>query len=66
MPLEATSRDAIHGGDPRPRSEHPPCPVCGGGLVPLRGDWRCARCSFALCAGCDPSLFCPAPSADAD
>jgi hypothetical protein len=33
-----------------------PCPMCGGGLVPLRGQWRCSRCYFSLCAGCEPSL----------
>jgi hypothetical protein len=34
----------------------PMCPVCGGGLIPLRGQWRCSRCYFALCAGCEPGL----------
>jgi hypothetical protein len=32
------------------------CPVCGGGLVPLRGQWRCSRCFFALCVGCEVVL----------
>jgi hypothetical protein len=32
------------------------CPVCGGGpLVPLRGLVRCARCQWAMCAGCEPA-----------
>jgi hypothetical protein len=30
-----------------------PCPVCDGALVPLRGQYRCARCSFTVCAGCE-------------
>jgi hypothetical protein len=36
----------------------PICPMCGGGLVPLRGQWRCSRCYFTLCVGCEPVL-CP-------
>jgi hypothetical protein len=32
------------------------CPMCGAALVPLRGQWRCSRCYFALCAGCEPML----------
>lgn len=31
----------------------PQCPYCGGSLVPLRGQFRCLRCSFALCEGCE-------------
>jgi hypothetical protein len=31
----------------------PPCPVCGGALVPLRGHFRCSRCFFSACAGCE-------------
>jgi hypothetical protein len=34
----------------------PQCPMCGGVLVPLRGQWRCSRCYFMLCAGCEPGL----------
>jgi hypothetical protein len=32
----------------------PPCPVCGGPLIPLRGQYRCSRCLFSLCVGCEP------------
>lgn len=32
------------------------CPACGAALVPLRGQWRCSRCYFMLCAGCEPVL----------
>lgn len=66
MPVEATACDATTRSEPGPRDEPPSCPVCGGGLIPLRGNWRCGRCSFALCAGCDPSLFCSVPDADRD
>ena len=31
----------------------PRCPVCDGALVPLRGQYRCARCYFSICAGCE-------------
>jgi hypothetical protein len=37
------------------------CPLCGGGMVPLRGQWRCSRCYFALCAGCEPVLHADGP-----
>ena len=29
------------------------CPACGNALLPLRGDWRCPRCQYHLCAGCE-------------
>ena len=32
------------------------CPACGARLVPLRGQWRCSRCYFMLCAGCEPVM----------
>jgi hypothetical protein len=31
----------------------PRCPLCSGALVPLRGQYRCSRCYFAICAGCE-------------
>jgi hypothetical protein len=31
----------------------PRCPVCSGALVPLRGQYRCARCCYTICAGCE-------------
>jgi hypothetical protein len=31
----------------------PCCPLCNGPLVPLRGDYRCSRCLFHLCVGCE-------------
>jgi hypothetical protein len=37
----------------RPSCRQPPCPVCGGSLVPLRGHYRCSRCFFSACAGCE-------------
>ena len=38
-----------------PPSSRPaqPCPACGAALVPLRGQWRCSRCYFTWCAGCE-------------
>jgi hypothetical protein len=41
------------------------CPVCNGVLIPLRGNYRCARCYFSLCAGCEP-LEVPDPSEEQD
>jgi hypothetical protein len=31
----------------------PPCPACGGGLIELRGFWRCPRCRYRICEGCE-------------
>ncbi len=34
--------------------ERPPqCPVCSGLLIPLRNVYRCARCCYSICAGCE-------------
>jgi hypothetical protein len=29
------------------------CPVCSGSLVPLHNSYRCSRCAYHLCAGCE-------------
>jgi len=34
-------------------SRQPCCPVCSGALVELRGQFRCSRCYFTLCVGCE-------------
>jgi hypothetical protein len=36
----------------------PPCPLCRGSLVPLRNSYRCLRCSYHVCAGCEPVEGC--------
>ena len=54
MPLNQSACEHSTTCDPRPSSGAPPCPVCGGALMPLRGVWRCTRCLFTLCAGCEP------------
>lgn len=33
--------------------EFQPCPVCGGILLPTRGQMRCRRCTFTLCLSCE-------------
>lgn len=34
------------------------CPMCGGAaLTPQRGAWRCTRCGFSLCVGCEPEML---------
>jgi hypothetical protein len=35
----------------------PCCPVCAGPLVPLRESYRCCRCFFTLCAGCEAPVL---------
>jgi hypothetical protein len=43
-----------------------PCPICGSALIHLRGQARCARCSFTLCLGCEaPALPFEAPAVEA-
>lgn len=56
-PQEEQSRDSP--GHP----SGPWCPVCSGALIPLRNLYRCARCYYSACAGCDDSAICP-PVAD--
>ena len=34
-------------------NRQPCCPVCNGALVELRGQYRCSRCYFTLCVGCE-------------
>jgi hypothetical protein len=34
-------------------ARQPVCPVCGGRFVPLGRFWRCTRCFFSSCDGCD-------------
>jgi hypothetical protein len=34
------------------------CPCCEGVLVPVRDAYRCVRCCFSICAGCEyPGLL---------
>jgi hypothetical protein len=29
------------------------CPACGSPLFPLQGFWRCPRCQYRVCEGCE-------------
>jgi hypothetical protein len=29
------------------------CPVCAGRLVYLRSQYRCSRCCYSFCVGCE-------------
>jgi hypothetical protein len=31
----------------------PACPVCTGSMVFLRNFYRCSRCGFCVCMGCE-------------
>ncbi len=31
----------------------PSCPCCAGALIMLRGLFRCTRCQYSLCEGCE-------------
>ena len=53
--MEATTktyRQATVPTTPKPSNARH-CPVCGGPCHPLGGAWRCTRCRFSLCDGCD-------------
>jgi hypothetical protein len=45
-----------------PRDGGASCPVCGGALVP--GLWRCVRCGFTYCPGCEPANLAHPPVED--
>jgi DNA-directed RNA polymerase subunit RPC12/RpoP len=30
------------------------CPMCSALLVPLHNSYRCSRCSYHFCLGCEP------------
>lgn len=53
MPVEQPSCGWQVSWERRPAQPGPQCPVCGGTLVPLRGFWRCTRCAYLLCVGCE-------------
>ncbi len=53
MPFDPSERHQPTASEPSTSCGHM-CPHCGGALIPLRGVWRCARCYFVLCAGCEP------------
>jgi hypothetical protein len=39
---------------PEPAASRPECcPLCCGPLLPLQSHYRCARCHFSLCVGCE-------------
>lgn len=39
----------------RIESVSPPlCPVCSASLVPMHHSYRCLRCSYHFCVGCEP------------
>ena len=43
---EQISHGPIHGVRPQ-------CPICNGSLIETKGMFRCVRCNFSFCAGCD-------------
>jgi hypothetical protein len=45
----------ISGGTtcPQASSCQPLCPVCSGLLIPQRSTWRCSRCCYTFCEGCE-------------
>jgi hypothetical protein len=51
--LSESTTTAGQAADHREGCGQPACPVCTGLLVPLGGLWRCSRCYFTLCEGCE-------------
>ena len=47
------SQDTVR--DETPAAQPPCCPVCSGPLVELRGQFRCTRCFYTMCVGCESS-----------
>jgi hypothetical protein len=39
------------------------CPFCDGVLVPQRDVYRCPRCCFSICPGCDVASLADNPAA---
>ena len=64
MPLDCTVCETARMNEEPARREGQACPFCGGVLIPLGAAWRCGRCGFALCVGCEP--IGPAGTLDAD
>ncbi len=56
MAIDQTNCEQTHSCTTSTTTSTPPCPVCGGVLVPLRSTWRCLRCHYSLCAGCEPMM----------
>jgi hypothetical protein len=48
-----TLTDRETGKDTSRNEGEPSCPVCEGPLIPLCGFYRCSRCFFSLCLGCE-------------
>ena len=47
------TREELKTGEKQEVSRPPACPVCGGVLTEARNLWRCTRCSYTLCEGCE-------------
>jgi hypothetical protein len=48
------NRDEEHCDTPTPAAEGALlCPVCNGIVIPLRDSYRCVRCRYSFCVGCD-------------
>jgi hypothetical protein len=50
-----------HAAEAPPAPRPPLCPLCAGRLVLLHNAYRCNRCRFSLCAGCEGVDVCAAP-----
>ena len=57
MPLDESERERTISCTSSIGATAPRCPACGGALVPIHTAWRCSRCYFSLCAGCESVLI---------
>ncbi|HEY7313690.1 MAG TPA: hypothetical protein VH643_30350 [Gemmataceae bacterium] len=53
MQIGTTSTQEAPAADRMETPGLPHCPVCSGSLVPLHNSYRCSRCSYHLCIGCE-------------
>ncbi len=47
------AKDHATATNPPPSPNLPTCPACAGRLLFLSNFYRCCRCGFCLCVGCE-------------
>ena len=47
------TREPVTAAETQEVARPPACPACGGVLTEARSLWRCPRCSYSLCEGCE-------------
>jgi hypothetical protein len=63
MQISSHSPQESSSHDERASVSQPQCPVCNASLIPLRNHYRCARCCYSICVGCEQMEYCVIPEA---